>query len=67
MFSLVDLRAIFPGFIVLESFASPEEVDSLKKRMDQLLDEFDFSTTASIFSTKNQVLNQSSLSNTPLV
>ncbi|GFS32952.1 phytanoyl-CoA dioxygenase (PhyH) family protein [Actinidia rufa] len=42
------------GFIVLESFASPEEVDSLRKRMDQLLDEFDFSTTASIFSTKNQ-------------
>ncbi|XP_057481716.1 phytanoyl-CoA dioxygenase [Actinidia eriantha] len=42
------------GFLVLESFASPEEVDSLRKRMDQLLDEFDFSTTASIFSTKNQ-------------
>ncbi|XP_062171049.1 phytanoyl-CoA dioxygenase [Alnus glutinosa] len=41
------------GFIVIESFASPEEIDAMRKRMDQLLDEFDCST-ASVFSTKNQ-------------
>ncbi|XP_047332236.1 phytanoyl-CoA dioxygenase [Impatiens glandulifera] len=42
------------GYLVLESFASSEEVDCLRKRMEQLLDEFDYSSTASIFSTKNQ-------------
>lgn len=40
---------------MLESFARPEEVESMRKRMEQLLDEFDFSSAASIFSTKNQV------------
>ncbi|THG14172.1 hypothetical protein TEA_000748 [Camellia sinensis var. sinensis] len=43
------------GFLVLESFASPEEVDAMRNRMDQLLDDFDCLSTASIFSTKNQV------------
>jgi phytanoyl-CoA hydroxylase len=42
------------GFLVIESFASPEEIDAMMKRMEQLLDEFDYSSTASIFSTKNQ-------------
>lgn len=42
------------GFLVIESFSSPEEIDNMRKRMDQLLDEFDYSTS-SIFSTKNQV------------
>ncbi|XP_028070687.1 phytanoyl-CoA dioxygenase isoform X1 [Camellia sinensis] len=42
------------GFLVLESFASPEEVDAMRNRMDQLLDDFDCLSTASIFSTKNQ-------------
>ncbi|XP_058184363.1 phytanoyl-CoA dioxygenase [Rhododendron vialii] len=42
------------GYIVLESFSSPEEVNEMRKRMDQLLDEFDCSSSASIFSTKNQ-------------
>lgn len=42
------------GYLVLESFARPEEVESMRKRMEQLLDEFDFSSAASIFSTKNQ-------------
>ncbi|XP_030528424.2 phytanoyl-CoA dioxygenase isoform X2 [Rhodamnia argentea] len=41
------------GYLVIESFASPEEIDAMMKRMDQLLNEFDCST-ASIFSTKNQ-------------
>ena len=40
---------------MLESFASPEEIDAMMKRMEQLLHEFDCSST-SIFSTKNQVL-----------
>ncbi|KAE9450937.1 hypothetical protein C3L33_17168, partial [Rhododendron williamsianum] len=44
----------FAGYIVLESFSSPEEVNEMRKRMDQLLDEFDCSSSASIFSTKNQ-------------
>ncbi|KAM3327610.1 phytanoyl-CoA dioxygenase [Capsicum galapagoense] len=42
------------GYLVLESFASQEEVESMRKRMEELLDEFDFSSDASIFSTKNQ-------------
>ncbi|CAN4114819.1 unnamed protein product [Withania somnifera] len=42
------------GYLVLESFASLEEMDSMRKRMDQLLDEFDFTSDASVFSTKNQ-------------
>ncbi|XP_034699538.1 phytanoyl-CoA dioxygenase [Vitis riparia] len=42
------------GFLVIESFSSPEEIDDMRRRMDQLLDGFDCSTAASIFSTKNQ-------------
>ncbi|XP_009598680.1 phytanoyl-CoA dioxygenase isoform X3 [Nicotiana tomentosiformis] len=42
------------GYLVLESFANPAEIESLRKRMEQMLDEFDCSSTASIFSTKNQ-------------
>ncbi|KAL8137582.1 hypothetical protein V2J09_003583 [Rumex salicifolius] len=42
------------GFLVLESFASAEEVDSMRKRMDQLLDDFDCSNFV-IFSTKDHV------------
>lgn len=38
----------------IESFSSPEEIDDMRRRMDQLLDGFDCSTAASIFSTKNQ-------------
>lgn len=44
------------GFFVLESFASPEEIDAMMKRMEQLLHEFDCSSTTSFLSTKNQVL-----------
>lgn len=43
------------GYLVLESFASPDEIKSLRLQMEQLLDEFDCSSKASIFSTKNQV------------
>ncbi|WKA10261.1 hypothetical protein VitviT2T_027841 [Vitis vinifera] len=42
------------GFLVIELFSSPEEIDAMRRRMDQLLDDFDCSTAASIFSTKNQ-------------
>ncbi|KAF7808737.1 phytanoyl-CoA dioxygenase [Senna tora] len=42
------------GYLVIESFASSEEIDAMMKRMEQLLDDFDSSSTASIFSTKNQ-------------
>ncbi|CAO2828506.1 unnamed protein product [Amaranthus hypochondriacus] len=40
------------GYLVLESFSSTEEVASMRKRMEQLLDEFDCSTSV-IFSTKD--------------
>lgn len=43
------------GFLVMESFACPEEIEAMRKRMNQLLQDFDPSTTASIFSTKNQL------------
>ncbi|KAE8719270.1 Phytanoyl-CoA dioxygenase [Hibiscus syriacus] len=43
------------GFIVIESFASTEEIEAMRKRMDELLQDFDPTTTASIFSTKNQL------------
>ncbi|VVA39167.1 PREDICTED: phytanoyl-CoA dioxygenase [Prunus dulcis] len=42
------------GYFVIESFASAEDIDAMRKRMDQLLHDFDCSATASIFSTKNQ-------------
>ncbi|CAJ2650258.1 unnamed protein product [Trifolium pratense] len=43
------------GYLVIESFASEDEIQSMIKRMEQLVDEFDPSSTASIFSTKNQL------------
>ncbi|XP_058735383.1 phytanoyl-CoA dioxygenase [Vicia villosa] len=42
------------GYLVIESFATEDEIQSMTKRMEQLVDEFDPSSTASIFSTKNQ-------------
>lgn len=42
------------GYLVIESFASNDEIESMMKRMEQLLHDFDPSSTASIFSTKNQ-------------
>ncbi|XP_027347129.1 phytanoyl-CoA dioxygenase isoform X1 [Abrus precatorius] len=42
------------GYLVIESFASDDEIEAMMKRMEQLVDEFDPSSTASIFSTKNQ-------------
>ncbi|GMN38770.1 hypothetical protein TIFTF001_007995 [Ficus carica] len=38
----------------MELFSSGEEIEWMRKRMEQLLDDFDCSSTASIFSTKNQ-------------
>lgn len=40
---------------MIESFATEDEIQTMTKRMEQLVDEFDPSSTASIFSTKNQV------------
>ncbi|KAL1553660.1 phytanoyl-CoA dioxygenase [Salvia divinorum] len=42
------------GYLVLDSFAGTDEIRSLRSRMEQLLEEFDFSSKASIFSTTNQ-------------
>ncbi|CAA0832964.1 Phytanoyl-CoA dioxygenase [Striga hermonthica] len=42
------------GYLVFESFASPDEVNSLRSKMEHLLDQFDCSSRASIFSTRNQ-------------
>ena len=44
----------FAGFLIMESFASPEEIEAMRQKMDKLLQDFDPCTTASIFSTKNQ-------------
>ncbi|XP_006291538.2 phytanoyl-CoA dioxygenase isoform X1 [Capsella rubella] len=41
------------GYLVIESFASEDEIRGLRKRMDELLNQFDCSVS-SIFSTKNQ-------------
>jgi len=41
------------GYLVVESFASSDEIESMRKRMDQLLQDFDCSSS-SVFSTKNQ-------------
>nr|GMD60132.1 phytanoyl-CoA dioxygenase [Ipomoea batatas] len=38
----------------MESFSSAEEIESMRKRMEELLDTFDCSSAASIFSTRNQ-------------
>lgn len=43
------------GYLVMESFSSPEEIESMRKRIEQLLNDFDPSSSASIFSTKNQL------------
>lgn len=41
------------GYLVIESFTSPDEIYAMRKRMEQLLDGFDCSTS-SVFSTVNQ-------------
>ncbi|KAJ4840597.1 hypothetical protein Tsubulata_021432 [Turnera subulata] len=41
------------GYLVIESFASPGEIEGMRNRMDRLLNDFDCSNV-SIFSTKNQ-------------
>lgn len=54
-FPLHEKETTVVGFLVIESFSSSEEIDAMRRRMDQLLDGFDHSAAASIFSTKNQV------------
>lgn len=46
------------GYLVIESFASEDEIGALRKRMNELLTQSDCSVS-SIFSTKNQVLSLS--------
>ncbi|PIA26515.1 hypothetical protein AQUCO_09100002v1 [Aquilegia coerulea] len=41
------------GYLVIESFGKPNEIQDMRNRMDQLLNGFDCST-ASVFSSKNQ-------------
>ena len=48
------------GYLVLESFSSPDEIERMRKRMEQLLDEFDCSTSV-VFSTKDHVSSHSPL------
>lgn len=43
------------GYIVMESFVSLEEIEAMRNRMEQLLDDFDCSPSTSVFSTKNQL------------
>lgn len=43
------------GYLVIESFASEDEIGALRKRMNELLTQSDCSVS-SVFSTKNQVL-----------
>ncbi|KAJ0252810.1 Phytanoyl-CoA dioxygenase [Hirschfeldia incana] len=42
------------GYLVIESFASEDEIRGLRKRMDDLLTQFDPSDSSSVFSTTNQ-------------
>ncbi|GJV48471.1 phytanoyl-CoA dioxygenase [Tanacetum coccineum] len=42
------------GYLVIESYSRNEEVEGLRNRMDELLHGFDPSSSASVFSTKNQ-------------
>ncbi|XP_018453175.1 phytanoyl-CoA dioxygenase isoform X2 [Raphanus sativus] len=41
-------------YVVIESFASEDEISGLRKRMDELLTQFDPSDSSSVFSTTNQ-------------
>ncbi|KAB5553084.1 hypothetical protein DKX38_010395 [Salix brachista] len=34
------------GYLVIESFANPEDIESMMKRMDKLLDDFDYTTVS---------------------
>ena len=42
------------GFLVIEHFASPEEVAAMLRRAEELVDAFDPSTVSSVFSTTDQ-------------
>ncbi|KAK9831483.1 hypothetical protein WJX81_000800 [Elliptochloris bilobata] len=42
------------GYLVVEDFASAAEVAALRQRAEQLVDGFDATSVASVFSTKNQ-------------
>ncbi|XP_044488051.1 phytanoyl-CoA dioxygenase [Mangifera indica] len=42
------------GYVVIESFASNEEIEAMRTQMDHLLQSFDLSSSSSVFSTKNQ-------------
>jgi len=42
------------GYLVLDGFASAEQVAALRQRAEQLVGAFDAASVASVFSTKNQ-------------
>ena len=58
---LRTLLVCHPGFLVLENFASPEEVQRLRSRAETLVDGFN-PESVSIFSTKSQVTTTPALS-----
>ena len=51
-----DMQAAYArdGFLMLEDFASPSELDALRGRMDALIDSFDPAAVSTVFSTDAQ-------------
>ena len=50
------MKSISAGYLVLNNFATPEEVHALRERAGQLVEEFiPPPTSRSVFSTKSQV------------
>ena len=45
------------GFLILENFVAPDEVQRLRKRAEQLVDDFE-PESVSVFSTKSQVASK---------
>lgn len=44
----------FAGFLAIPGFASNQEVAALRQRARELVDDFDPSSSPSVFSTRNQ-------------
>ena len=42
------------GFLVLEDFATPQAIMALRRRIDDLVDDFDAGSVRTVFSTENQ-------------
>ncbi len=50
----IPVHKLHAGYLVLNDFASPEELTALKQRAEAIVQDFDPSTV-SIFSTRKQV------------